>query len=515
MVKTLMSLGTPTKPKHGSQRQLGRERATSAVAWVAASFLISQVLIFVQGMFSARFLDARSLGVWGIATVFNNLYRGFMQNASPQDFVVLSTAENEQSVIHSLFYANLLRSLILATIFLLLGPGLSAIYAEPDFVGVMILFAVALALDGLRNPGLGLAFKRFDFKPMILVERGAQIVGLAVSLVMLILYHSIWAIVVPVVLARILFIMISYLYEPIRPVWKLASLSWIRRILSFSFYLTMLTVIGIGVRQGPDFLISNVDGLEIYGKYSLLYLIANIPVNGISYVIDRISFPLYSKSRGDQQQLGKLVTSVQMSIFLITGLMCIGFFVAARPLLALIPGEIWQEYTSVFQLLTLYALLRAYAASFASVCKLDNRLQSRYNLIVLAEIVFVIIIGAPILLKVSLPAYIVIMCIGLVFHIMLASWLIRGLLDHNAWAHHNTRLIVLTIIAAISGQVYMRVFPQTLAATTQIVQSALFVLVLTAAALFVSWRFGLLEDLRDISKQVSAPLAQHQTTYDG
>lgn len=497
-----MAVETPLSQESMRPEHAVRGRAISVMAWISGSFFVSQVLMLLQGMFAAHYLNARGLGIWGIATIFNNLYRGFMQSASPQDMVVLSTAEDEVSVIHSVFYANLIRSLILAVSFLALGPILVTVYHEPELLGVMALFAAAFALDGLRNPGLGLAFKRFDFKPMVLVERGAQVAGLLLSLGLLALYRNIWAVVIPIVLARILFVVLSYLYEPTRPTWSKATRPWIQRALSFSFYLAFLTILGIGVRQGPDFLISNAEGLEIYGKYSLLYLIASIPVNAIAYVIDRISFPLYSRAKDDPNQLGELVTSIQMAIFLITTPLYVGFFVAARPLLSFMPGDGWLEHVTLFSLLTIYAMLRAYAATYGSVYKLSNQLQRRYNLIVLSEIAFVLVVGTPVLLFVSLNAYVVIMCAGLCLHIVMAVGTSRKLLAYSFWKQHNIRLILLMTMAGISITLYKVILPQNLRLVPQLVQSGLFVLMLVVAAAIIGQRFGLVRTLRGIARNI-------------
>lgn len=407
---------------------MNNHELAAASKWVLGSYILSQGLVLVQGLLSAYYLDPVELGIWGMTIIFYNLFQGFVQSGTSVDFIVLAPDDEVNEALQGSFWGHLSRNLVIALLFVAIRPLLVSIYKAPILDGIMLVYALAIIIDGFRNPGLGLEYRKMNLQSVVLVERITQAIGLVLGGILLIIFQNVWAVVIPISLSRLIYVGMSYRYNPLKVSLKNVPLKWIKKSFSFGSNLAFLALISLLVRQGPEFFIARTSGIDYYGKYSLLFLITSVPVNGVAYVVNKVSYPLYSKAMRAKMDLTKMVSSIQLLVFFIVALLLTFLIISSEAVIDILPGQIWDITldSKLLEILAIYAIIRSVAATFGPIIKLKEKLQRNYNLIILVEVAVLCFAGLPVLLTRGVWGFVLVMCVGLLINILLSIGILKN-----------------------------------------------------------------------------------------
>jgi O-antigen/teichoic acid export membrane protein len=121
------------------------------------------------------------------------------------------------------------------------------------------------------------------------------------------------------------------------------------------------------IMQGDDIFVGKLLGVTALGFYQMAYMISNLPATEITHVISQVTFPAYSKLQDDISKLRE----AYLKVLQITGFISIplagGIFVLAPEFTQIFLGEKWLPMVPVMQILAIFGLIRALAATTGSL----------------------------------------------------------------------------------------------------------------------------------------------------
>ncbi|HTG04542.1 MAG TPA: oligosaccharide flippase family protein, partial [Bradyrhizobium sp.] len=120
--------------------------------------------------------------------------------------------------------------------------------------------------------------------------------------------------------------------------------------------LTGASIVNYFARNADKFLIGRFLGSQDLGYYDLAYRLMLYPLQGISAVIRRVMFPLYSRMQDDSGQFGWTYLKVASAIALISFPLMLGLTALAGPFVLTLFGPAWAP---VIPLLLILAPLGA------------------------------------------------------------------------------------------------------------------------------------------------------------
>jgi PST family polysaccharide transporter len=126
--------------------------------------------------------------------------------------------------------------------------------------------------------------------------------------------------------------------------------------MGFSLNLTGGNIFNYFARNADKFLIGRFLGSQDLGYYDLAYRLMLFPLQGISAVIGRVMFPLYSRMQDDAGQFGRAYLKVASAIAFVSFPLMLGLAVLAEPFVFTLFGAAW---TPVIPLLLILAPLGA------------------------------------------------------------------------------------------------------------------------------------------------------------
>jgi lipopolysaccharide exporter len=246
-------------------------------------------------------------------------------------------------------------------------PGLFQLTKDQDLVINIIRFLALIQLiDSSANIGLIVFDRELEFRKITVIQLFFTIVKSSISILVGILYKTVWSIVLGYFFASITKVFLSYYFQPFRPRFKL---NWNRLITLFSygiwvFFYTILTFIGIKL---CDIVILKVLGVEGLGLYQMAFFISMVFKENISEIVCRIIFPLYTKiDTGINDIKTVFIKTMEISaiIFIPTG---IGVALIADLLVSKVLSAEWQSITPIIIILSVTAV-------FQTLTKIINQL---------------------------------------------------------------------------------------------------------------------------------------------
>jgi O-antigen/teichoic acid export membrane protein len=95
---------------------------------------------------------------------------------------------------------------------------LAEVYGQPGLAGVLATLALLPLIQSLRSPGQPMLRRSLNYRAVALDEVGQTFVGVVVTVMTAILFHSVWALVAGTLAGAATGVLISYIQCPVRPV---------------------------------------------------------------------------------------------------------------------------------------------------------------------------------------------------------------------------------------------------------------------------------------------------------
>jgi len=171
---------------------------------------------------------------------------------------------------------------------------------------VQVLRAVAATflLAGITNLAPVYFQRELWFRGQFLWEFSGTVAGFLVSVVLVVWWRNVWALILGRLAAQAVQVATSYWLCPYRPRWRL-HLDQARELWRFGRWIFLATVVGYLLAQGDNLFVGKWLGITALGLYQMAYSIAMTPVSEVTTVISRVTFPALSQFQDDRGRLAK------------------------------------------------------------------------------------------------------------------------------------------------------------------------------------------------------------------
>jgi O-antigen/teichoic acid export membrane protein len=330
-----------------------RKSAISGVKWSAISNFGRRGLSLLTTIILARLLTPSEFGLVAMAAVMIGFIELFQDLGTAT--AVIQRKDPSQALLASMFWLNAAFGLAAMLALYFASPLAGAFYREPQVIPVMQALSLSFLLSGLSNLQKSLLERNLEFHKLALVEIGTALFATLVGITAAFLGHGAWSLVYQMLAGNFLVTLLLWRASRWRPSWQF---DWaeVRSVMGFSLNLTGASVFNYFARNADKFLIGRVLGSPDLGYYDLAYRLMQYPLQGISAVIGRVMFPLYSRMQDDAGQFGRTYLKVASVIALISFPLMLGLMALAGPFVQTLFGAAW---TPVIPLLLILAPLGA------------------------------------------------------------------------------------------------------------------------------------------------------------
>ena len=355
---------------------------------------VSFVLRMASTMVLARLLTPSDYGLIGMVTVVVNFATMFKDAGLSMATVQKDNISHEQ--ISTLFWINVLISIVLGVCVLVGSPLVAAFYGKPELTAVTAVFSISFIPSGLSIQHAALLRRHMRFGSLAVVQIAAQVISLAVAILLALYGWRYWALVGGSLTTAFATVVLTFFFCPWVP-GRMRKGTGVRKMLKFGGHLTGFNFINYFSRNADSILIGRFIGADALGLYTKAYQLFMMPISQIRAPITNVAMPVLSSLKDQPERYVKYYQRLIDIMATLTIPLTLYCFVEAEFLIGLVLGAQWLGAVPVFRVLAVAGVLQS-ITSTAGLVQLSFGYSARYfKWGVVGAFVFVgsFIIGLP------------------------------------------------------------------------------------------------------------------------
>jgi O-antigen/teichoic acid export membrane protein len=323
-----------------------RSRLLKGAIWLSGARLATNLLATISTLVLARLLLPSDFGLVALGTTTFSILTS-ITNISLSEALVQHRDPSRQHY-HSVWTLNLLRGLLIASVFALIAFPVARYYSDYRLENVMFALSGSAILNGLENPRAIMLVKQLIFWQQFMLQVSQKLVGLIASILIAVIYHSYWALIGGILLGQFVGVLVSYTVLPFRPTFSIAH---VRELLSFSIWLTFCEAINTINWNFDQLLVGKFIGKSALGYYTVGNNLAVLPSREATAPLIGTLFPAFSSLADEPVRLAAAYQRAQTLVTAVALPAGVGMALIADPLVRLAMGEKWLPAVVVIRVL--------------------------------------------------------------------------------------------------------------------------------------------------------------------
>lgn len=336
-------------------------RFRSVILWNGVSQFGQSGVTLLSTIILAHILTPDDFAIIGIVTIFI----AFSQLAVDSE---LGGALLRKKVVtnidySTLFYYNLVASIVLYGVMYFVAPYIAKFYALPELTDIIRVISLTIIIHAFRVVQRIMFFRDLKFREYAFINIICGLISLAVAIWLAKKGYGYWALVWQQIVLALSNVILMEFYNRFIPSLAFSKDSF-RYQFSFGFSLFGSDIIRTIANNISTNIIGKISSLEFTGFYTQSSRITGFCQNTLSSLMDQSIFPMLAK----YDKIEKIKATYHKLLLLISvGLLCatLIFVVFATPIVTLVLGKQWIAATGVFRILSLTIL----PASIQVLCR--------------------------------------------------------------------------------------------------------------------------------------------------
>ena len=303
----------------------------------------------------ARLLTPNDYGLIGMVTVVVGFAQMFKDAGLSMATVQKDNISHEQ--ISTLFWINVIISLVLGVCVLVGSPLVATFYGKPELTSVTAMLSISFIISGLSIQHAALLRRHMRFGSLAIVNITAQVITLVVTILLALYGWRYWALVGGSLTTAFFTVILTFFFCPWMP-GRMQRGTGIRDMLKFGGHLTGFNFLNFFSRNTDNILIGKYLSAEQLGYYSKAYELLMLPLQQIAAPITQVAVPALSRLKDYPERYRKAFLSIQekMCILMVP---LVGILAGTSDwIIVIVLGEQWLPASPIFLWLSMIAVLQ-------------------------------------------------------------------------------------------------------------------------------------------------------------
>lgn len=335
-----------------------KAQAVSGVKWTTLSSVVNAVLQLAQLMILARYLEQTDFGIIAILMVVIGFSQIFV------DFGLSKAIIYDQNVTHrqlsTLYWLNILLGFFVFSVIYVSSDFIADFYNEPLLSGYIILISAAIILQAFGQQFRVLFQKELRFMIISKIDIVAAIVSFVAAVTFVLNGFGVLSLIYPVIIMAFIktILLVYFGFKEHKPQFVF-KINEVRSFISFGGYTVGNGMVSTIATQIDVILIGKLLGTETLGLYSVLKELLLRPAQIINPIITKVAFPTMSKVNDDLQKVRNIYLKLINYVASINFPIYVACLIFATEIIKIFLGEKWIDGVYIFQILSIWALIRS------------------------------------------------------------------------------------------------------------------------------------------------------------
>jgi O-antigen/teichoic acid export membrane protein len=357
-----------------------KTKAVNAVIWSALERVSGQLIRFTIGVVLARLLLPAEFGLIGMITVFMGVSQVFVNCGFGEALIQKQNATHEDE--SSIFYANLILGVIAAAALYCAAPWIAHFYHQPILVGLTRFMALDLLIGSFGVVQTMLLTKKLDFKTQIKISITSTLASGTFAIILALKGFGVMSLVAQLLVGDFIKTVMLWVLQGWRPL-RAFSMTSLRDMFPYGSRLFASGLLNSFFNEIYSIVIGKLFDPAMLGFYTRARQMQRLPVDNLSGIVGRVSFPVFAAIQNDKPALKRGVRKASKGLAWLNFPLMVGLAVTARPLVIVLLTEKWLPCVPYIQLLCIAGAF--YPLSLVHVNALSA--QGRSDLFLRLEII--------------------------------------------------------------------------------------------------------------------------------
>ena len=364
--------------------------AIKSFGWLGAFKFYKRGLGYVRIAILARILTPEQFGVFGVASLVLALLEILTETGI--NTVLIQQKDKVERYINTAWVISIFRGFLIGMLILASAGYVSEFFESPSSYRLLVGISLVPVIRGFINPAIINYRKELRFDKDFLINTLIYTTESAIILLVGILYKTEMAFVYGLIAGVIVEVIYTHIFLKTKPKFKINP-KIAKNILKRGSWVTLSGITNYVNTQGDDAIVGKLASVSQLGIYQSAYKISTLPLTEVSFTINSVNFPVYTKFADDVQRIRRAFLKTFKFSLLAIFAIGIVMFVFSRELVLLVLGDQWLEAIPVLRALSIFGILTAINAAPNSVFLALKRqdLIAKLHIIQLAVMLLTII----------------------------------------------------------------------------------------------------------------------------
>lgn len=361
-----------------------KNKAVRGVGWSFVDNIANSGITFLVGLVLARILTPAEYGVMAMVTIFiaisNSIVDSGFSNA------LIRKMNIERVDYNTVFYFNLVVSLVLYILLFLGAPVISTFFKEPILLDVMRVIGWILVINALAIIPRTILVRNVDFKTQTKVSLISSILSGVIGIGMALTSFGVWSLVGQQLSRQLLNTLFLWFFCRWRPAWEFSVQSF-KELFGFGSKLLVSGLIDTAYKNIYYLVIGRCYNSADLGQYTRAEQFNTIFSSNLTTVVQRVSYPILSSIQNEEERLREAYRRVIKVTMLVTFACMLGLAAVAKPLLVLLIGEKWLPAVYFLQIICFSGMLYPLHAINLNILQVKGRSDLFLKLEIIKKII--------------------------------------------------------------------------------------------------------------------------------
>lgn len=325
-----------------------RKTALSGMVWTFIQQASSQGIAFIVSIILARLLLPSEFGLIALLSVF--IAVGTTLINSGLSLSLIRTKEVDDDDYSTVFYFNLIISVVIYLIIFLTAPYIAHFYNQPQLTSITRVYIITFVINALAVVQNTRLTKEMDFKKQTIISIPSLIISGCVGIFLALNNFGVWSLVWSTLVKDCANVIQLWWWSPWKPLLRFKA-EKIKQHFIFGYKMTIANVVDTIFQDIYTIVIGKFFDPTQVGFYNRANTLRMLPIRNFGSVLNKVTFPLFSQIQHDDERLKNAYKKImQMSVFIVAPVLFI-MAVLAEPLFRFLLTEKWLPAAPYFQLL--------------------------------------------------------------------------------------------------------------------------------------------------------------------
>nr|WP_320013637.1 lipopolysaccharide biosynthesis protein [uncultured Desulfobacter sp.] len=353
------------------------QKTVRAVAWNLLERSGVQGLSFVLGIILARLLTPADFGLIGMIYVFFAVAEVLVSGGFGTAYI----QKKEVTVYDAdtVFYSNLLISLVIYLVLWISAPAIAGFYEQPVLTGLTRVAGLVIIINAFNLIQLAQIVRDVDFKRKTKVTLIATFLSGVAGITAAYAGFGVWSLVIQQMSKQILTTSGFWVTSKWRPGLKFSVESF-KSLFSFGFWILAAGLIKTIFDNIYILVIGKFFPAAQLGFYSKAKRFKIIASEEVSIAVGAVAFPILSKLQDDKLRVKRAIRKFLRHTLALVAPLLVLLIVVAEPFVILILTEKWAPMIPYMQLLCVAGILYPIHAVNVQVLKAQGKSNLNFRL---------------------------------------------------------------------------------------------------------------------------------------